>query len=83
MEQSPRFGTQAIDQVLQIDAPGSLLARGAIGAWELANPVATEIDDQSVMVQPHRNLVADQARRHRVDDLAHLDRAGAPHPYRE
>ena len=64
MEQSPRFGTQAIDQVLQIDAPGSLLARGAIGARELANPVATEVDDQSVMVQAHRNLVADQARRH-------------------
>lgn len=35
------------------------------------------------MVQTHRNLAADQARRHRVDDLAHLDRAGAPHPHRE
>ena len=40
MEQSPRFGTQAIDQVLQIDAPGALLARGAIGTRELADPVA-------------------------------------------
>ena len=83
MEQSPWLGAQAIDQVLQIDAPGSLPSRGAIGAWELANPVATQVDDQSVMVQSHRHLAADQARRHRVDDLAHLDRAGAPHPHRE
>ena len=31
------------------------------------------------MVQPHRDLAADQGGRHRVDHLAYLDRAGTPH----
>ncbi len=83
MQQGPRFGTQAIDQELQIDVPGSLLARGAIGVWELSNPVAPEVDDQSVVVEPFRHLATNQARRHRVDELLHLDRAGAPHPHRK
>ncbi len=84
MEQSLRFGTQAIDQVLQIDAPGLwTMAAAAIGAWEPANPVATEVDDQPVMVQPHRNLTANQAWRNGVDNLPHLNRAGAPYPHRE
>lgn len=83
MEQRPRFGTQAVDQVLQIDAPGALLAGVAIGTWELANPVATEVDDQPVMVQQHRNLTANQAWRNGVDNLALLNRAGAPHPHRQ
>ena len=64
MEQRPWFGTQAIDQMLQIDAPGALLAGGAIGTWELAHPVAAQVDDQAVMVQPHRDLATDQGGRH-------------------
>ena len=38
--QRPGLGPQAIDQVLQIDAPGPLLAHVAIGAGQLADPVA-------------------------------------------
>jgi hypothetical protein len=34
-------------------------------------------------VQPDRDLMADQAGRNRVDDLAHLDGAGAAHPHHE
>ena len=59
------------------------MAAAAIGARQLANPVAAQIHDQPVMVQPHRHLTANQARRHRIDHLPHLDRAGAPHPHRE
>ncbi len=47
MHQGPRLSTQAIDQVLQIYPPGSNLAISAIGDWELAGPVATEVGDQS------------------------------------
>jgi len=40
MEQGPWFGTQAIDQVLQIDAPGPwAMAAAAISAGELTDPV--------------------------------------------
>lgn len=59
------------------------MAAAAIGAGQLADPVAAQIDDQPVMVQPHRDLTANQGGRHRVDNLPHLDRAGAPHPHRE
>lgn len=52
----------------------------AIDAWQLADPVTAQIYDQPVMVQAHRDLVANQRRRHRVDHLPYLDRAGAPHP---
>ena len=83
MEQSPGLGPQAIDQVLQINAPSPLLARGAIGAGQLAHPVAAQEHHQPVVVQPHRDLTADQGGRHRVNDLSHLDRAGAAHPDRE
>jgi len=84
MEQGPGLGAQAIDQVLQIDAPGPrAMAAAAIDAGQLANPVADQINDQPVMVQPHRDLTADQGGRHRVDDLPHLDRDGAPHPHRQ
>jgi hypothetical protein len=80
MQQRPGLGAQAIDQVLQIDAPGPrAMAAGAVGAGQLADPVAAEVDDQPVMVQPHRDLAADQGGRHRVDHLPHLDRAGAAH----
>ena len=41
MEQGPRLGAQAIDQVLQIDAPGPrAMAAAAIDAGQLADPVA-------------------------------------------
>ena len=51
MEQGTRLGAQAIDQVLQIDAPGPrAMAAAAIEAWQLADPVAAQIDDQPVMV---------------------------------
>ena len=84
MQQGPGLGAQAIDQVLQIDAPGPrAMAAAAIGAGQLANPVAAQIDVQPVMVQPHRDLAANQGGRHRVDHLPHLDRAGAPHPHRQ
>jgi hypothetical protein len=83
MEQGPGLGPQAIDQMLQIDAPGPLLTCGAIGAWELADPVAAQKHHQPVVVQPHRDLAADQGGRHGVNDLPHLDRAGAAHPHRE
>jgi hypothetical protein len=84
MQQGPGLGAQAIDQVLQINAPGPrAMAAAAIGAGQLADPVAAQIDDQPVMVQPHRDLAANQGGRHRVDNLPHLDRAGAPHPHRE
>ena len=83
MEQGPRLGAQAVDQMLQINAPGPLLARGAIDAGQLADPVAAQIDNQPVMMQPHRDLAANQGGRHRVDHLPHLDRAGAPHPHRQ
>jgi hypothetical protein len=46
-------------------------------------PSRCPLIDQPVMVQPHRDLAANQVRRHRVDDLPHLDRAGAPRPHRE
>ncbi len=59
------------------------MAAMAIDPRQLADPVAAGVDDQPVMVQPHRDLVADQAGRHGVDHLAHLDRAGAAHPHRE
>jgi hypothetical protein len=52
-------------------APSAVAARAmaamAIGPRQLADPVAAEVDDQSVMVQPYRDLVADQAGRHGVD----------------
>jgi hypothetical protein len=84
MEQGPGLGAQAIDQVLQIDAPGPrAMADASIGARQLANPVTAQIDDQPVMVQPHRDLAANQGGRYRVDHLPHLDRAGAPHPHSE
>ena len=71
IEQRPGLGTQAIDQVLQIDAPGPLLAHVAIGAGQLANPVAAEEHHQPVVMQPHRDLAADQGGRHRVHQLRH------------
>jgi hypothetical protein len=71
MEQRPGLGPQAIDQVLQIDAPGTLLARVAIGAGQLADPVAAEEHHQSVVMEPHRDLAADQGGRHRVHHLGH------------
>jgi len=83
MQQRSGLGPQAIDQVLQIDAPGPLLARVAIGAGQLADPVAAEEHHQSVVMQPHRDLAADQCGRHRVHHLAHLDRAAPAHPHRE
>lgn len=83
MEQGPGLGPQAIDQMLQIDAPGPLLTCSAIGARELADPVAAQEHHQPVVMQPHRDLAADQRGRHRVNDLPHLDRAGAAHPHRE
>ena len=84
MEQGEGLGAQAIDQVLQIEALGPrAITVDAIQAGQLANPVAVQIDHQPVMMQPHRYLTANRARRHRVEQLPHLDRAGAPHPYRE
>ena len=83
MQQRSGLGPQAIDQVLQIDAPGTLLAKGAIGAGQLADPVAAEEHHQPVVMQPHRDLAADQGGRHRVHHLPHLDRAGPAHPHRE
>jgi hypothetical protein len=83
VEQRPGLGPQAIDQMLQINAPGPLLARGAIGTGQLAHPVAAQEHHQPVVVQAHRDLAADQGGRHRVDDLPHLDRAGAAHPHRQ
>ena len=84
MEQGPRLGAQAIDQVLQVNAPSpGAMAATAINTGQLTDPVAAEVDDQPVMVQPHCDLVAHQARRYGVDDLPHLDRAAAPHPHRE
>ncbi|MCF8140902.1 MAG: hypothetical protein K9J75_07365 [Cyanobium usitatum Tobar12.5m-G36] len=65
MEQRPGLGAQAIDQVLQIDAPSPrAMAAIAIDAGQLADPVTVQIDDQPVMVQPHRDLVANQGGRH-------------------
>jgi len=59
------------------------MAAAAIDAGQLADPVAAQIDDQPVMVQTHRDPTADQGGRHRVDNLPHLDSAGAPHPHRQ
>jgi len=65
MDQRPGLGAQAIDQVLQNDAPSPrAMAAIAIDAWQLADPVAAQIDDQPVMVQPHCDLVANQGGRH-------------------
>jgi len=53
MEKGPGLGAQAIDQVLQIDAPGPrAMTAAAIDARQLAYPVAAQIHDQPVMVQP-------------------------------
>jgi hypothetical protein len=41
------------------------MAAAAIGARKLADPVATDADYQSVMVQSHRHLALDQDPRHR------------------
>jgi len=71
MEQRSGLGPKSIDQVLQIDAPGPLLARAAIAAGQLADPVAAEEHHQSVVMQPHRDLAADQCGRHRVHHLGH------------
>ena len=61
MEQGAWLGAQAIDQVLQIDAPGPrAMAAAAIDAGQLADPVAAQIDDQPVMVQTHRDRAANQ-----------------------
>ena len=46
MEQGHELGAEAIDQVLQIDFPGPLLARGAIYAGQLANPISAQIRNQ-------------------------------------
>jgi len=84
VQQRPGFGAQAVDQMVQIDAPGAwTMAAVAIDPRELAHPVTAQDNDQTVMVQPDRDLMADQAGRNRVDDLAHLDGAGAAHPHRE
>ena len=67
--------------MLQIDAPGPrAFAEMAIDAWQLADPITAQIHNQPVMVQAHRDLVANQRRRHRVNHLPYLGRAGAPHP---
>ena len=71
MQQRSGLGPQPIDQVLQIDAPGPLLAQGAIGAGQLADPVAAQEHHQAVVMQPHRDLAADQGGRHRVHHLGH------------
>lgn len=70
--------------MIQINAPGSLLATGGIGAGQLADPVATQVDDQPVMVLSHRNL---DPRRHQGFRLAHQGadllrqrHLGAEHP---
>jgi len=84
MEQGAWLGAHAIDQALQIDAPGSRpMAAAAVDAGQLADPVAAQIHDQPVMVQTHRDLAANQGGWHRVDDLPHLDRAGTPYPPRQ
>jgi hypothetical protein len=83
MQQRSGFGMQTIDQVLQIDSPGTHLARVALGAGQLADLVAAQEHHQPVWMQPHCNLAADQRGRHRVDEPPHLDHAGAPHPHRE
>ena len=47
MEQGPWLGAQAIDQVLQIDAPGpGAMAAGAIGTGQLADPVGAAHPDR-------------------------------------
>ena len=70
--------------MLQIDAPGHrAIAAAARDAGQLADPVAAQINDQPVMMQPHRDRSANRGGRHRVDDLPHLDRAGAPYPHRQ
>ncbi len=74
---------QAIDQVLQINAPGPrAMAAIAIGTGKLADPVAAQIDDQPVTVRLHHDLTANQARRHRIEHLPHLDRADSPSPWK-
>ena len=64
---SPWLG-QPIVEVLQINAPGpGAFAEMAIDAWQPADPITAQIHDQPVMVQAHRDLAANQRRRHRVD----------------
>ena len=71
MEQRSGLGSQTIDQVLQIDAPGPLLTRDAIGAEQFADLVAAQEHHQSVVMQPHRDQAADQGGRRRVHHPPH------------
>jgi hypothetical protein len=84
VQQGPGLGPQPIDQVIQIDAPGPrAVAAAAVDPPQLTHPRGAQVDDQPVVVQFHAHLLADQGRRHRIDHLPHLDRAGAPHPHQQ
>jgi len=84
LEQGAWLDAQAIHQVVHFVAPGPrAMDDAAIDSGQLADPAAVQIDNQSVMVQTHRDLKANQCGRLRVDPLAHLYCAGAPHPHRQ
>ncbi len=64
MKQSPGFSPQPVDQVLQIDGPGTgSMAAAAVKQEELADQVGAKVNDPLVMVLPYRDLTAIQALR--------------------
>ncbi len=80
VQQRPRLAAQGIDQMVQLDRPGPAMSlHTAVQAHQLAGDRAAQQHLQPVVEDPHRHLVADQTRRHGVDNPPHLDRAGAPH----
>jgi len=81
MQQRSGLAPERIDQMIQINRPGSAMALALVAMHprQFACELAAQQDLQPIVVDPHRHLPADQGRRHRVDDFSHLDRAGAPH----
>jgi len=79
MEQRPGLAAQRLDQVIQVDAPGPPVTLvPTVEPHQLAGELTAQQHLQPVMEDPHCHLVADQRRRHGVDDSPDLDRAGAP-----
>ena len=80
VQQRPGLTPQRIDQMLQVDAPRPPMALdAAMAPHQFAGDLAAEQQMESIMEDPHRQPLADQPRRHRIHDSAHLNRAGAPH----